>query len=45
MAFLNLTYNNSIVPTVLVVATIASNLKKREKKLKAKLGKGKWRGM
>jgi hypothetical protein len=39
MAFLNLTYNNSIVPTILVVATIASGLKKIKKRLKAKLGK------
>jgi hypothetical protein len=39
MAFLNLTYNNFIVPTILVVATIASSLKKRIKRLKAKLGR------
>jgi hypothetical protein len=39
MAFLNLTYNNSIVLAILIVATIASNLKKRVKRLKAKLGR------
>jgi hypothetical protein len=39
MAFLNLIYNNSIVTTILVVATIANMLKRREKRLKAKVGR------
>lgn len=39
IAFLNLIYNNSIVPTILVVATIANRLKRREKMLKAKVGR------
>jgi hypothetical protein len=39
MAFKNLTHNNFIVPTILVVAIVTSNLKKREKRLKPKLGR------
>jgi hypothetical protein len=39
MVFLNITYNNSIVPSILVVIIVASNLKKKEKRLKAKLGR------
>jgi hypothetical protein len=30
MMLLNLTYNNSIIPTILAIAIVASNLKKRE---------------
>jgi hypothetical protein len=39
MAFLNLIYNNSIVPTILVVAIITNKLKRKEKRLKAKVGR------